>query len=833
VTAIHFAYFKTAPGGVDVPEKGRLEFQLYRREIVGDRYRVEASFGVNLVDGVADVELSPTAPDQAWRVKELAPIAGRTSRGKWVTVPNVTTMNGVDLVEVDAATLDPTPGNLAGWDAVIAQVEAAVAAVEADRVNTLGYRTDAQAARDAAVDARDDAQGFRADADSSAAAAAISAATAGTYAGNAGTSATAAAGSASAAATSAAAAQAVPTSNDGIVAGLIGNTGSATRTALSATTAPLIASLELVPATQYGDSWGNNAGGSSADLTTAFAFRVCSRLRTQTLTDRSVSATRSDQIQQRIASTWTAPGRGVVFLADNLLNDAMQNRNTVTYRETSRSSLLYLSALNISGPTAANVQYGPGWTAGVSSVANSYADIAFTGDAVTIVALAGTTGGVYRIRDSSGTVRATVTTSGWADTFGLATPLTGFGAGNHSVRVEVVSGTVTLVNTLVPSTTPPLIVWNIPGDLAGAVGTAQNSKFPPFRTVAAEIAALFPNVVLVPAGAGWNPDLYLSTDQTHLNDAGNAYVAAQLIAALRGTPFAHGLNRMIVPSAYTLPAPHFTSPSATVPATVTGVTATAGYQVGVTWNTTTDGGATLDGYKVQASSDGTTWADVATVGPGVTAANIDSGLTQGTSYQFRVVAFNSVGTSAPSATATATAGPTLVIYSQDTLTGSGAMGTAQTGGQAWTTFAGVAYQRNADGASVATSVTDRNFCLVNDGQSDGVFEVEIGATGGVPGVQFDMSADFATGYLFWNSGPGTWTLSKQTALGTRTTIASAAGTMAANDKLTVVKSGSSIICKVNGVTILTATDATYSGTRHGLYSYSSTTARFKNWRHSS
>jgi len=613
---------------------------------------------------------------------------------------------------------------------------------------------------------------------------------------------------------------------DGVVEALDGITE------LPSTYSPILDSFEMVTATQYGDSWGNNAVGTTADLTSAFMFRVCSRLRTLALTDRSVSATRSDQIQQRIAATWTAPGRGVVFIADNILNDAFQNRNTVTYKAATRSSYEYLSALNVSGVAATNVVYGPNWASGVSSTADSYADIAFTGDKVVIVSQGGVSGGVFRIRDAAGTVRATVTTSGWADTFGLTTRLTGFGSGNHTVRVEVVSGTVTLVGSLVPSTTPPLIVHNVPGTMAGSVGTVQNSKLPAFRTAVAEVAAEYSNVVLSDAGPDWDPALYLSTDETHLNDAGNFYLAARVIEALRGTPFQHGLNRMVVPAAYTLPTPAFSTPSATVPATVTGVDATTGYQVTVTWNATTDGGATLTGYIVQSSPDGTTWTTRATVLPSLTSTSISSGLTPSSSYQFRVLATNSVGTSAPSTTDTATAGPVLTTYSADALTGSGAMGNATTGGQAWTAYAGVTYARNAGGSGPTVSVTDRNYCTLDDAQADGVLSLKVATIGSVPGLAFRLAADLSTGYLFWNSGT-TWTLSKQPTISTRTTVTSAAGTMVAGDVLSVVLSGSSIICKVNGVTVLTATDATYTGTRHGMYCYSATTSRFQDWAHTS
>lgn len=592
--------------------------------------------------------------------------------------------------------------------------------------------------------------------------------------------------------------------------------------------------FELVPATQYGDSWGNNAVGSTADITSAFAFRVCSRLRTNTLTDRSVSATRSDQIQQRIAATWTAPGRGVVFIADNILNDAFQNRNTVTYKEATKSSYIYLSARNISTISGTNFQFGPGWINGVSSTAGAYVDVAGSGTSLAIVSSAGTTGGVFQVRAADGTIKATVNTGGWSDSFGLTTLVTGLPSGNNTLRVEVVSGTVTLIGAIAPSATPPVIIHNVPGNMAGSVGTVQNSKLPPFRTAVAEVAANFPNVVLVQAGSAWDPAVYLSTDETHLNDAGNSYVASRVIDAIKSVSFRQGLNRMVVEAAYVAPAPAFNTPTATVPATVTGVTATAGYQANISWAATTDGGSTLTGYVIQASTDGTTYTDVKTVASNVTSTSVSTGLTPGTNYTFKVVATNANGRStASAASASITAGPVLTVYSADPLTGSGAMGNAQTGGQAWTAFSGTAWARNANGTGVTTAVTDRGYLVVNDGQSDGVLSLTIGATGGTPGLVFRMASDFTTGYMFWNSA-GSWTLSKQTALGSRSNVVSpVSGAANANDVLSVVLSGSSIICKVNGTTVLTATDSTYTGTRHGLYSYSGSAARFLDWQHTS
>ncbi|MDT9121434.1 fibronectin type III domain-containing protein, partial [Escherichia coli] len=58
-------------------------------------------------------------------------------------------------------------------------------------------------------------------------------------------------------------------------------------------------------------------------------------------------------------------------------------------------------------------------------------------------------------------------------------------------------------------------------------------------------------------------------------------------------------------------------------------------------------------FKIERSTNGTSWAQVGTVGAGVTLFN-DTDLLAGTQYTYRVRATNAVGDSAYSATASAT-----------------------------------------------------------------------------------------------------------------------------------------------------------------------------------
>lgn len=72
--------------------------------------------------------------------------------------------------------------------------------------------------------------------------------------------------------------------------------------------------------------------------------------------------------------------------------------------------------------------------------------------------------------------------------------------------------------------------------------------------------------------------------------------------------------------------------------------------IDLTWS---DNASDEVGYKVQGSMDGSSWDEIAALGPNVTRFT-DTGLVAGQTYSYRVYAFNSVGSSAFSNTASAT-----------------------------------------------------------------------------------------------------------------------------------------------------------------------------------
>ena len=97
----------------------------------------------------------------------------------------------------------------------------------------------------------------------------------------------------------------------------------------------------------------------------------------------------------------------------------------------------------------------------------------------------------------------------------------------------------------------------------------------------------------------------------------------------------------------TAPAP---APAPEAPANLT-ATATSSTSVRLDWSDV----SSETGYKIQRSLDGTSWTQLATTGADV-ATYSDSGLVPSTSYQYRVIATNATGDSAPSSPATATTG---------------------------------------------------------------------------------------------------------------------------------------------------------------------------------
>lgn len=97
--------------------------------------------------------------------------------------------------------------------------------------------------------------------------------------------------------------------------------------------------------------------------------------------------------------------------------------------------------------------------------------------------------------------------------------------------------------------------------------------------------------------------------------------------------------------------------TSTVPGSPTGLTATAtSSQVNLGWTApSNNGGSAITGYEIDRSTNsGSTWSVIVSNTGSTSTTYSDTGLSSGTTYTYRVSAINSVGTSSPSNTASAT-----------------------------------------------------------------------------------------------------------------------------------------------------------------------------------
>jgi len=457
--------------------------------------------------------------------------------------------------------------------------------------------------------------------------------------------------------------------------------------------------------------------------------------------NRGVSGTRTKQFFERIEQTWVPNTSGLVLIGCCLNNVNEYPANAQGYRtgaESFRACLAYLSDRNVSLlSNGGNVVIGSGsfdvngfW----SGTTGNHFDVAWDSNQLDVFCSFVTGGGgVLEFRNESNQLLASVDTGGfYEDIVGVIT-IPSQGAGAHSVRATVVSGTVVVRKLGARAATPPKIVWDKPGFV-------DHPTFPDVEveeswTYMIPVAESFPNVIISDSNvAGWNRDTMISSDEAHRNSRGNWFSYGILEDTLRQelTDFVQGLNSV---TTYTADLPYIGPPvdyqkvGATVPAAPT-VQAVTANQVKISWGRPTDGGATIKGYFIQRSPAGAnTWTDVATIN---TAAQftytLATGLTQGSSYDFRVRAFNDVGNSA-FGTATATAGAAATFYAEDHFTRANdplSMGTAPTGG-VWSYGNGVFGIRDNKAVAVpGKDVVGRyNIATLNTGQNGGLIEATL------------------------------------------------------------------------------------------------------------
>ena len=122
------------------------------------------------------------------------------------------------------------------------------------------------------------------------------------------------------------------------------------------------------------------------------------------------------------------------------------------------------------------------------------------------------------------------------------------------------------------------------------------------------------------------------------------------------------------------------TPAPTFPDPPTGLAATANGQtrIDLSWTAPVDdGGAAINGYRVEVSTDNSSWSDLAADTASTTTSYNHTGLTAGSTRYYRVSAINSVGTSLTSTTASATTTAALPTF-PDPPTGLAATANGQT-----------------------------------------------------------------------------------------------------------------------------------------------------------
>lgn len=120
---------------------------------------------------------------------------------------------------------------------------------------------------------------------------------------------------------------------------------------------------------------------------------------------------------------------------------------------------------------------------------------------------------------------------------------------------------------------------------------------------------------------------------------------------------------------------------------------------------------------------------------------------------------------------------------------------------------------------------------IDDGRADGVLSAQLVDFTKFTGLVFRGSTVNAAEYMFYadaglyrmvdKTGPDTY--------GKQFTLSASAPTPALNDVLSVILKGASITLQVNGITVASITDSTYSGTTKGMVARA-TTSRFDKFR---
>lgn len=127
---------QTPADGVPEPATGELRWQPTARRVIPSDGLLPAAivlpapFDVPLTAGAADVAVEPSTGAWVWTVVES--FVGAPSRRRYLAVPDVTTVDYADLVEIDPSTLSPVPSPDPAWVAPLNELAAGTVTPDPD-----------------------------------------------------------------------------------------------------------------------------------------------------------------------------------------------------------------------------------------------------------------------------------------------------------------------------------------------------------------------------------------------------------------------------------------------------------------------------------------------------------------------------------------------------------------------------------------------------------------------------------------------------------------------------------------------------------------------------
>lgn len=257
-------------------------------------------------------------------------------------------------------------------------------------------------------------------------------------------------------------------------------------------------------------------------------------------------------------------------------------------------------------------------------------------------------------------------------------------------------------------------------------------------------------------------------------------------------------------------------------------TAAGNAQVSLTWSTPANGGSPITGYRVYRSTTSSGTQTLA--GSPSSTSFTDTGLTNGTTYYYKIAAANAVGVGAQSAEVSATPSGLTTIISDDfnRADNASSMGTADTG-QVWPSpgYAFSYWGISANRAYVGTQPGSLNNCIsLDSGHADCTVSVALPVLGtnGGPALRITDENNFfyvnaQAGQLWRNQTGGS------SQIGSNFTPA------VAGDTVSLTASGTTLTVKINGTQVLQVTDSfNQTATRVGLRTYNDTVIRFDTFR---